>query len=54
MCVCVCPVQVPYEDRETEASDPLELALQMLVSHQVWVLGTETRSSERAAFALKC
>lgn len=35
------------------ASDPLELALQMVVSHHVWVLGIKSGPSARAATALK-
>lgn len=32
--------------------DPQELQLQIVVSHLTWILGTELRSSERAASVL--
>jgi hypothetical protein len=34
--------------------DPLELKLQMVVSHLIWVLGMELLASMRTARALSC
>ena len=63
VCVCVCMdvcvcmlvyvtcVQVPTEAREEEL-DPLDLKLQVVVSHPMWVLGTELGSSGRAASSI--
>lgn len=33
---------------------PLELELQVVANHPIWVPGTEVRSSERAISALNC
>lgn len=35
----------------TEASDPLELALQLAVGHRMWALGMEPRASAKAVCA---
>lgn len=45
--VCVCD-----HGGENRMSDFLELY--MIVSHQVWVLGSELRASARVASALNC
>lgn len=47
--VCMCLwMQKP------ELADPLELELHMAVSHPVWKLGTEFRSSVRGVSTLDC
>lgn len=52
VCVCVwiwaCEFRCPWRP---EASDPLELELQTLVSCLLWVLGIELRSSARSMLA---
>lgn len=58
MCLCVClhvcvgHVCSTQEDQE-RASDPLELKL-YIVESCVWVLGTKSQSSARAANAPNC
>ena len=47
VCVYVCVHAVL-----TEASYPLGLELKVTVSYVLWLLGTESRSSARAAGAL--
>lgn len=47
LCIMCMPVAFGVEKR---ASDPLELALQMVVSHRMGT-GNGTRASERAASA---
>lgn len=42
---CRCP-------QRTEASDPLEVRLQVVVSHLTWVLGTDLGSSGGTARSL--
>lgn len=58
VCVCVCVLWVyVYVCKCTwkpEASDPLQLELQMVVGRLTWVLGTEPEFSGRAASALSC
>lgn len=55
-CVCVCVGVRAHECRcpwRSEASDPpLELESQGTVSHPIWVLGIEFKSSEREINAL--
>jgi hypothetical protein len=53
MCVCVC-VCVQYPKRPEEGIDLLELQLQKLVTHLIWMLGAELGSSVRAVYALNC
>lgn len=56
--VCVCLlvymcsmcIQVPYSGQR-RASHPLELGLQTVVSHYMWMLGTQ---SARAASVTNC
>jgi hypothetical protein len=45
--VCACRIQ-------KRMLDPLELELLVVVDHQIWVLGTEHRSSGRAVCAFNC
>ncbi|KAL6031076.1 hypothetical protein STEG23_001349 [Scotinomys teguina] len=45
-------VHIAAVPRGPEALDPLELELQVDVSHLMWVLGTELRSFERAGCTL--
>lgn len=49
--VCICMLGL---EEKPEASDPVELELQAVVSHLVWVPGMELRSSGRAACNLNC
>lgn len=51
MCMHVHMCVVAYGIQKT-VLDILELELQEIVSHPIWVLGTELRSSERVAYAL--
>ena len=39
---------------QKKISEPLELELQVVVSHPVWVLGTKLGSSARATNAFNC
>ena len=56
MLMCACVYEhvnaAVHRSQRPEASDPLELKLQLAVSCQMWVLGTELRPSARAASAL--
>lgn len=45
-------MSVPAYKGQKKASDPLEMALQAIVSHLTWELGTEFQSSTRATSAL--
>lgn len=56
MCMClfinmniIC-MQCPWMSKE--GNDPLELEIQVIVSHLLWVLGSEAGSSERSSHAL--
>lgn len=54
ICVClcvVCALRCRCLER-SEVSDPLELELQVVVNHAVWVLGTKLGSFARAVSAL--
>jgi hypothetical protein len=51
-CVSVCHVCTGAHRGQKRPSNPLELGLQALVSHPVWVLGSELGSSVRAIYAL--
>ena len=58
VCVCMCACVHVYIGADTHralkrAPDSLELELQVVVSHLMWVLGMESRSSARATHALK-
>jgi hypothetical protein len=50
MCLHTC-LQLPVKTRETVRS--LELELKMVLSHLMWVVGTEPRSSARLVCARK-
>ena len=59
ICVCVCVCMYIYllciyrcPQRPEEGIGTLELDLEEVMSHLRWVLGTEPRSSARAASAL--
>lgn len=45
-------MSMPAYKGQKKASDPLEMALQAIVSHLTWVLGTEFQSSTRASSVL--
>lgn len=52
MGLCVCTwIQVSWRPK---ALDPLELEIQMVISHPLWVLRTKFKSSARAVPTLKC
>lgn len=51
MCVCVCVCLLWKPERELNAP---ELGLQVVVSHQIWMLGTEFGSSRRTESTLNC
>lgn len=50
-CVYICECSAHGEQKRT--FDPVELELQVVVSHPMWVLGTRLGSSSRAVCALK-
>lgn len=50
--VCIWTTCVMCYEGQKRVPDLLELELQTVVSHPVWVLGTELRSSVRAAIVL--
>jgi hypothetical protein len=60
MCICFCVclwlyvIYVYASGKPDEATGPLELELQVVLSCPVLVLGTELRSSARAGSALNC
>jgi hypothetical protein len=49
--VCACVCEVGTHGDQKRALDVLKLELQVLMSHLIQVLGTELRSSGRAANA---
>lgn len=49
LCVGICVGEGKCPKR-TEASDPLELELQAVVSHSVWLLGTKPGCSLQPPF----
>lgn len=51
--VCTCHVFVDARDGQKEASGSLKQEFQGIVSHPVWVLGTELGSSAKVANVLK-
>lgn len=51
-CVCVPACLHVYHRGQKRVLDPLELELRVLANWLMWVLGTEPRSSVRAASAL--
>ena len=57
VCVCVCLLDFIYTictqkpHGAQKLSEPLELEVQVVLSHLIWVLGTEPRPSGRAASA---
>lgn len=53
MCVWVCAQECGCL-QSPELTDPLELDLQVIVSHLVWGLRIKLGSSGRAVQALKC
>lgn len=55
MCVCVCSCVCAHLCGDQKmALYVLELELQVVMSCLTWVLGTDLRSTVRAASALKC
>lgn len=58
MCMCTCLfinmniicMQCPWLSKE--GTDPLELEIQVIVSHLLWVLGSEAGSTESSSRAL--
>lgn len=48
-CICFCVSECPVCTGQKRTSDLLKLELEVVVSWQLWVLGTTLRSSERAA-----
>jgi hypothetical protein len=53
MCVCVCGRCVGTCGDQKRVLDLLELELQVVMNHPIWVLGTKLGSPGRAARALK-
>ena len=55
LCACECRCLPSPEEREERCTlGPLKLGFWVVVSHPLWVLGTELRSSEKAASDLSC
>ena len=46
--LCICSAH----GVQKRASQPLEMELEMVMSHPIWALGTEPRSSARSASVL--
>lgn len=47
MCVCVCPLRC-----QRRISDPLDVELEAVVNHLIWVLGTKRWSFGRVVIPL--
>lgn len=52
MIFSICWCRGRYLRRQEEVAEPLELELNVLVSHLLWGWGTELRASRRAASTL--
>ena len=48
VCECVCACEYSAHGAPKRVEDSLELELQVLVSHPMWVVGIELISSRRA------
>lgn len=53
-CLYVCYVHTVFTKRQKRVSNSLDIDLQEAVSHVMWVLGIESRSSVRTTTTLNC
>jgi hypothetical protein len=57
LCAVVCAfvdISAGAHESQKKTSDPMKLALQVVVSHLAWVMGTEPRPSGSTILALNC